>query len=144
MRSANAANFLLSEKEIPFGGSIFGLEMKALSADVINDQILTRKLFSAQVSIYLESGDHTAASIPLKLSVIVAHHPSAWFSTTSELKHLICISYDFPRTTMIKLSSGDHLTLVITSGKIKCCSRVKVSESKIVISLVFEMARKYP
>ena len=110
----------------------------------MSDHILTRRLLSDHVNIYLESGLQWAASIPPIASVIVPHQPSAWFSTISELKHLKCTSWSLPIITIIKLSSGDHFTLVIASGKIKCYSLVNESESNIVSSLPFDIAKKKP
>ena len=45
-------------------------------------------------------------------------------------------------TAIRKLSSGDHFTAVIVSGKMKCYSLLKVSESKIVSSFALEIAKK--
>jgi len=58
-----------------------GFEIKAESCWLIKLQMLTLRLFDAQVRICRESALQVAASMPAISSVIVAHHPSAWFST---------------------------------------------------------------
>lgn len=99
---------------MPLGGKSLGDSNRATGVCSLSDQAVAHNCISLKIMTVRESEDQVA--VASRSSYIVPVHPSTFASMTSSVSENIFTVHARLLIHMINLSSGDHLSFMISSS----------------------------